>query len=97
MHFTIAADHPSLAGHFPGRPIVPGVLLLQRVIELLEASHGPLPPLQLPQVKFLQPLLPGQQAEVEVLGAPPRWRFRVLHAGQVLASGEIVAAEPAVA
>lgn len=97
MHFTIAADHPSLAGHFPGRPIVPGVLLLQRVIEAIEARHGPLPPLQLPQVKFLQPLLPGQQAQIEVQGAAPRWRFRVSCAGRLLASGEIVGADQAVA
>lgn len=96
MHFTIAADHPSLAGHFPGRPIVPGVVVLQKVVELIEAGHGPLPPLQLPQVKFLRPLLPGEEALVELQGAPPRWRFRILCAGQLLASGEISTATPAV-
>ena len=94
MQFIIPADHPSLPGHFPGRPIVPGVVLLDRVIEAIEAGHGPLPPLRLPQVKFLKPLLPGQSASVELLGEAPRWRFRVLREHEVLASGEIVVETP---
>ena len=95
MHFTIPADHPALPGHFPGQPIVPGVVLLDRVIEAIEAVRGPLPPLRLPQVKFLQPLLPGQSAQVQLQGDAPRWRFRVLRGDTVLASGEVVAESPA--
>lgn len=91
MQFIIPADHPSLAGHFPGRPIVPGVILLQQVIDAIEATHGGLPPLRLPQVKFLQPLLPGQVASVQLQGQSPRWRFRVLRGEDLLASGELVA------
>ncbi len=98
MRFTIAADHPSLPGHFPGRPLVPGVLLLDRVLEAIEAQDpalGALGPLRLPQVKFLQPLLPGQVARVELepAGAPgttPRWRFRVWRDDTLLASGEVI-------
>ncbi|MET0582136.1 MAG: hypothetical protein ABWZ08_09215 [Pseudoxanthomonas sp.] len=97
MRFIIPAEHPSLPGHFPGRPIVPGVVLLDRVIEAIEAGQGPLPPLRLPQVKFLRPLLPGQPASVELTGEAPRWRFRVLHGQELLASGEIVADAVAVA
>ena len=98
MRFTIPADHPSLPGHFPGRPLVPGVLLLDRVLEAIEAEHGALGPLRLPQVKFLQPLLPGEQARVEFesAGAPdaaPRWRFRVWRDATLLASGEVVAGD----
>lgn len=89
MDFVIDAAHPSLPGHFPGQPIVPGVVLLDRVIEAIEAAHGPLPALRLPQVKFLQPLLPGQPARVELEGAAPRWRFRVLRGQTLLASGEV--------
>jgi 3-hydroxymyristoyl/3-hydroxydecanoyl-(acyl carrier protein) dehydratase len=90
MQFTIPPDHPSLPGHFPGKPIVPGVVLLERVIEAIEAMHGPLPPLRLPQVKFMQPLLPGESADVYIDGAAPRWRFRVTHGDALLASGELV-------
>lgn len=95
MSFVIAPDHPSLPGHFPGRPLVPGVVLLDRVVAAIEARHGPLGALRLPQVKFMQPLLPGEQARIELDGAAPRWRFRVLRGDTVLASGEIVAGVPA--
>lgn len=97
--FVIAADHPSLPGHFPGRPLVPGVVLLDRVLDAIDAAHAdlglapPAGPLRLPQVKFLQPLLPGEAARVELQrdgGDVPRWRFRVLHADDLLATGEVV-------
>ena len=91
MQFSSPAVHPSLPGHFPGRPIVPGVVLLERVLEAIEARHGPLGPLRLPQVKFMQPLLPDEPAQVDISGEAPRWRFRVLRDGVLLASGEVVA------
>lgn len=92
MHtFTIASDHPSLPGHFPGRPLVPGVVVLDRVIAAIEAQQGALGPVRLPQVKFLQPLLPGEAARIELDGAAPRWRFRVLRGETLIASGDVVA------
>lgn len=97
MSFVIDPSHPSLPGHFPGAPVVPGVLVLERVVAAIEAAHGPLGAIRLPQVKFVQPLLPGEQAEVELAevaieGEAPRWRFRVLRGDTLVASGEIVAA-----
>lgn len=92
MHFAIDADHPCLPGHFPGRPLVPGVVLLDQVVAAIEATHGPLGPLRLPQVKFLQPLLPGETARIELEGAAPRWRFRILRGDTLLASGEVACA-----
>lgn len=91
MQFSIPADHPSLPGHFPGRPIVPGVVVLERVLEAIEASHGPLGALRLPQVKFAQPLLPGESAQILLNGEAPRWRFKVLRGDMLLASGEVCA------
>ena len=92
MQFSIPHDHPSLPGHFPGRPIVPGVVLLERVLEAIELTHAPLAALRLPQVKFMQPLLPGELAQVVLEGVAPRWHFRVLRDATLLASGEIIAA-----
>jgi 3-hydroxymyristoyl/3-hydroxydecanoyl-(acyl carrier protein) dehydratase len=36
--FVIGADHPSLPGHFPGEPIVPGAVLLDHAIEHIESA-----------------------------------------------------------
>ena len=94
--FSIPHDHPCLPGHFPGRPVVPGVVLLDRVFAAIEAAHGPLGAVRVPQAKFLQPLLPGEAAHVELqrtdAGDAARFRFRVLRGEDVLASGEVVAA-----
>ena len=100
MEFVIGHDHPSLPGHFPGRPVVPGVVVLDRVVAALEHAHGPLPALRLPQVKFLQPLLPGEAGRIEfepvaTADGGRRWRFRVLRQEVTIASGEIVAGNDA--
>ena len=92
MQFSIPPDHPSLPGPFPGRPVVPGVVVLDRVIAAIEATHGPLGALRLPQVKFVQPLLPGERADIALEGDADRWRFRVTRDGAPIASGEVVRA-----
>lgn len=91
MEFAVPQDHPSLAGHFPGRPVVPGVVIVDHVVQAIQAHAGALAPLRLPQVKFVRPLLPGERAQVQLEGQAPRWRFRVLGAHGLLASGEVVA------
>jgi len=92
MEFIVEHGHPCLPGHFPGRPLVPGVVVLDHVLAAIEAGHGPLGPLRLPQVKFASPLLPGQAARVELEPGAGRWRFRVLHGTTLVASGEVVPA-----
>jgi 3-hydroxyacyl-[acyl-carrier-protein] dehydratase len=93
MHFSVPANHPCLPGHFPGNPLVPGVVILDRVIAAIEAANGRLGALRLPQVKFVRPLLPEQTATIELEGERPRWRFRVLQAdGALIASGEVMTA-----
>jgi 3-hydroxymyristoyl/3-hydroxydecanoyl-(acyl carrier protein) dehydratase len=89
MPFAIDSDHPSLRGHFPGYPVVPGVVVLEQVLAEIERAHGALGTLRLPQVKFVQPLLPDENADIELTGAAPRWKFRVLRGDTLIASGEV--------
>ena len=89
----IEADHPSLPGHFPGRPVVPGVVILDEVAaRARELVPGRL--VRLPQVKFLAPLLPGEDARIELDAQAPRVRFRVLRGAALVASGELQFAAP---
>ena len=81
----IDASHPSLPGHFPGRPLVPGVVLLDEVLAC--AGGGMLA--RIPQVKFVAPLRPGEEARIELERDGTRARFRVLRGDVLLASGEL--------
>lgn len=53
-------DHPSLPGHFPGNPIIPGVLILERVIDCLIERHPGMEASEIVSAKFLHPLRPGE-------------------------------------
>lgn len=70
----IAPDHPSLAGHFPGHPIVPGVVLLDTAQLTLELATG-LTMQGLVAVKFVSPALPGEPLTLgyEIHGAAARF------------------------
>lgn len=59
----IPATHPALPGHFPGDPIVPGVLLLDEVMAAALQLSG-LEIVRLQHVKFLSALLPDERAHV---------------------------------
>ena len=55
----IGADHPALAGHFPGQPVVPGVVLLDEALFAIARARGlAARRLQLGAVKFLHPVVP---------------------------------------
>ena len=64
---SIGHDHPSLAGHFPGYPVVPGVVLLNEVLDTLRrGSAASLLVTGLPMVKFTSPLRPGEFVTIHV-------------------------------
>ena len=75
--FRVAADHPSLPGHFPGRPVVPGVLLLDHVLQAVSRSMGQ-DVTRLRQVKFTSALLPGEHAHGSCEVEGTRVSFRVV-------------------
>ena len=59
--WVVPADHPAFAGHFPGNPIVPGVVLLDHALQLLStAVNQPAPHIKLSSAKFLSPVAPGE-------------------------------------
>jgi 3-hydroxyacyl-[acyl-carrier-protein] dehydratase len=56
----VRADHPSLPGHFPGAPLVPGVVILDEVLAALIQWRQNSQLTGLRTVKFLAPLKPEQ-------------------------------------
>lgn len=65
--WTVPADHPALAGHFPGRPIVPGVVLLDHGLQLLANARGQSAALlKIGTLKFLSPVTPGETVHFEL-------------------------------
>ena len=67
---VIEADHPAFAGHFPGMPILPGVVLLDAAVHALLVARGipcgtgnsdsPAPACKISAAKFLSPVGPGE-------------------------------------
>ena len=69
--YTVKGDEFFLQGHFPGNPIVPGVIqcemIAQTAVALIPDSKGATPMYTgLNNVKFKNPLLPGDTAVMTV-------------------------------
>jgi 3-hydroxymyristoyl/3-hydroxydecanoyl-(acyl carrier protein) dehydratase len=87
--FALPADHPVLPGHFPGHPVVPGILLLSWC-ELLAAELACAPVMMCAwiNVKFVRPLSPAQTCRITLISATPgNAKFRIERGGQLIASG----------
>lgn len=84
----IDAAHPSLPGHFPGHPIVPGVVLLDRVIGAAEACLTySIRVASLQQAKFTSALLPEQDASILLTFGDGELRFEILRSAERIAQG----------
>ena len=98
FQFTISNQHPALPGHFPGRPIVPGVLLLDHVLAGVASECGQRVE-RLQHVKFPAALLPDETAQVVFDACEERVKFyvEVLRGGAhvTLATGSLLLGDPA--
>lgn len=95
-HWTVPEDHPAFAGHFPGTPILPGVVLLDAVLHAIAAATGiALDTCEISSVKFLNPASPGAELVIQhVISAGGTIRFDVVAGRQKIASGSIVPGSP---
>lgn len=85
----IATDHAAFAGHFPGRAIVPGVLLLDLAQLEVEAATG-LQPRGLAFAKFLSPAGPGEALSLDYQVDGPVVRFDIHCESRKVATGRFV-------
>lgn len=64
IEWTVPTDHPAFDGHFPGQPILPGVVLLDQAV-LAAQQHFPAHRCRhIDQGKFLQPVRPGTRLHI---------------------------------
>lgn len=88
-----AAEHPAFAGHFPGAPIVPGVLLLDAALHALEAAG--VSPTGIASAKFLQPVAPDQPIALAcAVGAAGRASVELLREGTAVAVAQVLVTAP---
>ena len=98
----IAADHPAFAGHFPGAPILPGVVLLDAAVHALLAMLRPAMPdgqaadrrgeiCQIGAAKFLSPVGPDETLTIAIDTATAgSARFEIASGGRKVATGTLV-------
>ncbi|MGN2246648.1 hydroxymyristoyl-ACP dehydratase [Frateuria sp. GZRR35] len=92
--FSFPAGHPSLPGHFPGRPLVAGVLLLEKVADALRVWRGQRLAC-VREAKFVAPLKPDESAELQLTPSGAQVRFELRRDGTLLARGLIEGATDA--
>ncbi|MDT7041821.1 3-hydroxyacyl-ACP dehydratase FabZ [Candidatus Nitronereus thalassa] len=84
---NVTINEPFFQGHFPGRPIFPGVLILEALAQLggilaIRSAPGEAPPVVyltgIDKAKFRKPVLPGDQLRLQVTvikRRPPFWKM----------------------
>jgi len=62
--FIVNSSHPSISGHFPGNPIVPGAVIIENVIKAFSGSDDSREVVSLSTVKFIKPIGVNQKVSV---------------------------------
>jgi 3-hydroxymyristoyl/3-hydroxydecanoyl-(acyl carrier protein) dehydratase len=96
--FTVPPDHPSLAGHFPGQPVVPAVILLDAVMAAIQA-RVPAVLESIPAAKFLQAVLADERIELRIQIVPldsskSRASFQGMRTSSVAFEGSFIVSTP---
>lgn len=101
---NVTVNEPHFQGHFPGRPIMPGVLIVEAMAQvggivltqMADVQDGLFMFAGIDKVRFRRPVVPGDQLimTVELLWVKKR-RFGKMHGraevdGQLAAEGELM-------
>lgn len=89
---TVSATHPSLAGHFPHNPIVPGVVILNEVFPLLSDQYPNWVVTGIKKLKFLQPLQAEQAFIIncgEVKNNSLRFKCNLVETDELIVEGRL--------
>ncbi len=92
LPLPVAIDHPAYAGHFPGRPILPGVALLDRAQRAVEQACG-IVVSGIAMAKFLSPCLPGDVLVLDFDASDVAVRFEIRSGERRIASGRFTLAK----
>ena len=97
---NVSMNEPFFVGHFPGAPVMPGVLIVEAMAQtggILALSTVPDPEnyltyfMKINNVKFKQQVLPGDTLIFDLKLMTPIRRGIVLMNGQAIVGGKIVA------
>jgi 3-hydroxymyristoyl/3-hydroxydecanoyl-(acyl carrier protein) dehydratase len=91
--WSVALDHPAFPGHFPGHPVVPGVVLLDQALHGICQAYGwPEVPCHVTACKFLSKVQPGERLRIAYQRqANGSVRFDINGEGRVVATGKLAA------